>query len=416
MKLWMKMAFWGLIVIIIFAACASDKEGPKDPASATATTNASGRATLNIGSFTVNATVVNESQAGLAGIELTGHLSHENVIIIAVDPSGTNYPSITGVAVSSGKKAGPSRIQSPDEIANAALAATITMYPVQVSSYNFTSDPFGFSDFIEDDWTTETGNDGLLSDMYNVIVDSTISTYDDCVFLHLSAGVETEMSSPVRTAVFVPSRIADFATFSTLVNYAFNIFEGDSVHYCQVTYNNAMLPVLYIDNVVVTERNFWAQFMLTWDENPRDLDSHLWTPKYGPDSTRYHTYYSRKGHQFAAPFDSLDIDDLTSFGPEHVTIYEPYPGVYTYAVYHFSGSGTLATSGASVVLWKQNGSSQTFNVPTDTTGVGDNWWWWVCTVNGTTGEVITINTLHEEPPYGNYIIQKSDKQLIANEK
>jgi hypothetical protein len=157
------------------------------------------------------------------------------------------------------------------------------------------------------------------------------------------------------------------------------------------------MPIINIDNVIM-HRNFWAQFTLIWGENPHDLDSHLWTPRMGSDSTAWHICYYRRGYVDEIPYANLDVDDVTSFGPEHVTIYQHVPGVYTYAVYHYSGDGTIATSNARVTLLKPDGSVQAFNVPTDTTGVGDNWWWHVCTVNGTTGEVTTINRLVSTPP------------------
>jgi hypothetical protein len=417
MKLWIKLAMVGLIALMIFAACGSDDKdnnGPANPATTTGTTNANGEATLSVGSYSVDATVTNVDHTGLANIGLTAYLSQDNVVVVAVDPAGTRYPSIvTAALASSAKMGGQSRIQSPDDIAKVALDANIIMYPVQLGVYSFDPEPNGIDEFISNSWTVETWHDGTLSDLYN-LTDS-VTLYTDFAFMHLSQAVATAMGTSIRTAVFVPDEIADFPTFASLFGYTFHIFEGDTLHFATISYNNGGFPMLYIDNVVA-HRDFWGQFTLIWGENPHDLDSHLWTPKYGADSTRYHICYYRRGYQGEAPFADLDVDDVTSFGPEHVTIYEPYTGVYTYAIYHYSGSGTLATSNASVSLLKPNGTVQTFNVPTDTTGVGAHWWWWVCSIDGTTGTVTSINTLHADPPYPDEIAGMPSKPVYTNEQ
>lgn len=404
MKLWIKLAMVGLIALLVFAACGSDdkdEDGPSNPASTTGTTNANGLATLNVGSYSVDATVTDPGSAGLANIGLTAYLSHDNVVVVAVDPAGTRYPSIATAALAgSGKMSNPSHIQSPDDITRVALEATIIMYPIQLGVYGFNPEPNGIDEFISNSWTVETSYEGTLSDLYNL--SDTLTYFTDFFFVHLSSEVATAMGTSIRTAAFVPDEIADFPTFASLFGYTFHIFEGDTLNFATITYNNGSFPMLYIDNVVA-HRNFWAQFTLVWGENPSDLDSHLWTPHFSyPDSVLHHIYFGRRGNVDGPPFADLDVDDVTSFGPEHVTIYEEYTGVYTYAIYHWGGSGTIASSNASVSLLKPDGTVQSFSVPSDTAGVGSHWWWWVCTVNGTTGEVTTINTLHEDPPYPDY--------------
>jgi len=145
-------------------------------------------------------------------------------------------------------------------------------------------------------------------------------------------------------------------------------------------------------------RNFWGQFTLVWGLDPTDLDSHLWTPPHGVGNAVYHVCYYRRGSQTSDPFADLDVDDVSSYGPEHVTIYQPYTGTYTYAVHDYSGNGLLTTSNASVTLLKPNGAVQTFNVPTSWPGVQPNWWWIVCRVNGETGAVTTVDSLSATPP------------------
>lgn len=101
--------------------------------------------------------------------------------------------------------------------------------------------------------------------------------------------------------------------------------------------------------------------VLTWGEQPGDLDSHLTGPS-SDGTNRFHVYYSSKTHDVA----SLDVDDTTSYGPETVTVSPPSgsttlrPGIYRYSVHHYSGSGTIGSSGASVRLSLANGTIYTY--------------------------------------------------------
>lgn len=129
------------------------------------------------------------------------------------------------------------------------------------------------------------------------------------------------------------------------------------------------------------------KIVLTWGANPRDLDSHLWTPSiYG---TTYHVYYSTKGSASSAPYVWLDLDDTTSYGPETVWFEQFFPGTYVYSVYLYAGEGTLNTSGAHVEVINTNGVVRSFNVPT----TGSGRWWNVFSMNGTTRVITPINTL-----------------------
>jgi len=126
-----------------------------------------------------------------------------------------------------------------------------------------------------------------------------------------------------------------------------------------------------------------VRVILTWGENPRDLDSHLTGPSDTSDGTtsdtenRFHVYYSYKNADVA----SLDVDDVSSYGPETITIVSPYeegdilrPGLYRYSVHHFSGDSDISNSNASVTL-QIGTSSRTFSPPAGSPG--DNALWTV---------------------------------------
>ena len=144
-----------------------------------------------------------------------------------------------------------------------------------------------------------------------------------------------------------------------------------------------------------------ATFVLTWDEFPYDLDSHL----IGPAGTaeKYHICYYNKHYPLDVDHDDfdnlhlrLDLDDVTSYGPETTTIYRPVEGgVYTFYVHNYSGNyhGTLATSGAKVVVTTST-ESMTFEVPNG----GEERSWIVCSFDSATGRITPINEFYE----GNY--------------
>lgn len=112
------------------------------------------------------------------------------------------------------------------------------------------------------------------------------------------------------------------------------------------------------------------RIVLEWDVDPRDLDSHL--VKYDAAGNQlYHIYFGSKTDSNSG--DNLDVDDVTSYGPETVTIQSVDPSArYVYAVHHFSGSGSLTTtSQARVTVTYGAAASATFNVPTS--GSGSDW-------------------------------------------
>lgn len=130
------------------------------------------------------------------------------------------------------------------------------------------------------------------------------------------------------------------------------------------------------------------RFILTWGATPRDLDSHLRTP------SGYKVYYSARGSQTSTPFAYLDVDDTDGYGPETVTIFRYLEGTYHYFIYRYSSDGELTASGAVVNIYGDDGYSRTLEVPT--TGTGR--YWYVATVNGSTGHVQIVNRIQTTEP------------------
>jgi len=138
-----------------------------------------------------------------------------------------------------------------------------------------------------------------------------------------------------------------------------------------------------------------TRIVLTWNEAPRDLDSHLTGPKSDNATELFHVYFGDQGSAIASPFSNLDIDDTDSFGPETTTIVQQFQGGYKYAVHDYSNRGettseALGISGAKVEVYQENQLVRTFNVPA---GVGVLW-----TVFEMNGDRITpINTINNDP-------------------
>ena len=114
--------------------------------------------------------------------------------------------------------------------------------------------------------------------------------------------------------------------------------------------------------------------VLTWGETPLDLDSHL-IHYYGTGGSTEVYYdnmvcYGADGKLVA----DLDVDDTTSYGPEHITIYTYNSGEsFRYYVYDYSNGGneastSLANSGATVRVYQGDTLLATYFVPSNTQG------------------------------------------------
>ena len=126
--------------------------------------------------------------------------------------------------------------------------------------------------------------------------------------------------------------------------------------------NASMTPTVSGDNF---------RIVLTWGENPRDLDSHVVGTLTNGNS--FHVYYSHKSqYDGSVEVCNLDHDDTTSYGPETITLNCTNDKPYYYYIYRYAGSGTVASSGAQINVYQGETLVKTFNVPTDL-GNGDYW-------------------------------------------
>lgn len=123
--------------------------------------------------------------------------------------------------------------------------------------------------------------------------------------------------------------------------------------------NASITPILSSNEV---------RIVLTWGATPGDLDAHFT----GPLSTggRFHMYYIYKGTGSPWPnIVTLDVDDVSSYGPETVTLYQQITGgVYRFSVHDYTNRNltncyALSNSGAQVKVYKGSTLMATYNVP-----------------------------------------------------
>lgn len=142
--------------------------------------------------------------------------------------------------------------------------------------------------------------------------------------------------------------------------------------------------------------------VLTWGENPSDLDSHI-TGVTENNSNLFHVYFGNKKYlEDGREVVSLDVDDVTSYGPETVTVIKVDNDIdYRYSVLDFShqtpDDTLLANSGATVNVYQGSQLVYTYSVPS---GVGYIW----NVFDIVDGAIVPLNYIHstsEAQYYGN---------------
>lgn len=167
------------------------------------------------------------------------------------------------------------------------------------------------------------------------------------------------------------------------------------------------------DDVGVCESDS-IRIVLTWGDQPRDLDAHLVGPGAKWYSSRFHVYYANKVYYESGSYDDvdsnfmvdLDYDDVTSIGPEIITIRKLSNDKYKQGDYYFyvhdytngysSTSSALAASGATVNIYvgDSNEPFETYTVSPGRTGT----FWDVCKISINSAGTVTVTQLNR---YGN---------------
>ena len=113
--------------------------------------------------------------------------------------------------------------------------------------------------------------------------------------------------------------------------------------------------------------------VLTWNEDPADLDAHLEGPL--PNEERFHIYFQEKGDLNSKQFVNLDVDDRDGQGPETITVLGVLPGTYHYFVHDYTNrqdaqNTVLSHSGGEVKVYQ---GGQTYRFHTNSRSIGNVW-------------------------------------------
>lgn len=142
------------------------------------------------------------------------------------------------------------------------------------------------------------------------------------------------------------------------------------------------------------------KIVLTWGQNPRDLDSHLIITGTAATHGSSHVYYSDKRQCNSTPFYyCLDLDDTSSYGPETTMIKLDPNSTYTFYVHNYAGSGSIGSSPAVVALYSHDEKIAEYTAPKTATGgsAGSNFSrsrWEVFRITTDVNRKATITTLN----------------------
>lgn len=162
-----------------------------------------------------------------------------------------------------------------------------------------------------------------------------------------------------------------------------------------------------LNPIVIEVGDTQCRIVLTWGETPRDLDSHLVGASDVESTGYFHVYFADKIAYDAEENveASLDVDDVTSYGPETVTVLNVDPeNTYYYSVYDFSNGGDeesveMSLSGANVKVYMGSALVKEYNVPYNRAG----YVWNVFKIEN--GQVFDINEYNSvySSMYGEYV-------------
>lgn len=189
-------------------------------------------------------------------------------------------------------------------------------------------------------------------------------------------------------------------------------FKGTYASEAQLVVVGDECPVELYEDLVLLEPAF--SITLTWGQDPRDLDSHLFVPMTWDASWDfYHVAYYNMGSLGSNPYTVLDTDDTSSYGPEIISSFQFYQGTYSYYVYHYSGSGTIASSPAVVALIVA-GQARSYSASTASGVVGEYWHVFDFTVGSSGGVTITDVNRFEEWDYSSHDVWEGQEKRTSH--
>lgn len=136
--------------------------------------------------------------------------------------------------------------------------------------------------------------------------------------------------------------------------------------------------------------------VLTWGISPRDLDSYMLCSLSNGGGKGQVCWYNRKFKKKNEVICALDHDDVRSFGPETITLYQPKTGEYSYYVRNYSEEAEMGEYGATVRIYMGNSMfpAYSFHMPKEKGAC-----WEVFSLNSATNRIQFKNEFLENVPY-----------------
>ena len=202
-------------------------------------------------------------------------------------------------------------------------------------------------------------------------------------------------------------------------DYTFNISSGDYItksKQCSAVGSASNLCRIELVRPVSEEDAGKLTAILSWQVDPRDLDTHLVKYDLSGDQ-QYHIYYSHKND--SATGDNLDRDDTSSYGPETLTIQNvDAESIYVYYVYDYAGSGSITTTSlAQVDVTNFFSAIEPFQAAYQAPTSGEGRFWKVFEVrNGVVEPCRTDCIMDSTPTRSLSSIQRINKVSSSNKK
>lgn len=141
-----------------------------------------------------------------------------------------------------------------------------------------------------------------------------------------------------------------------------------------------------------------TRFVLTWGDQPANLDAHAWVPM--GTGTYDHIWRGDYGDADGPPYTMLDADVTAGHGPEVVYIRPGignyYEGWYHLAVQHTAGDLSLSESEARIDIYR--GNQLYWTVPAPSGSAQSGWYWYVGRLNCRTWQWVEVGTYSAEAP------------------
>ena len=276
--------------------------------------------------------------------------------------------------------------------------ATTTVDPT--GSFEFTSVPGGTFELIitgsgyNDINQSVTIDDDITEQLFELLGNSTISgRVLDSQSASGLANANVEFS-PGATITEADTSKPEITTITDADGY-YSIEQAPSgVYVCVITADNYEPQVVEevdlsdgsndlgestaveeVDPTTETELNEANYEEAVEAQGPDDLDTHMTGPVSDGSSERFHVFYA---DQTPVSEVELDVDDISSYGPETTTITQTFNGTYRYSVHNYAnqnedGAIGIKESPAEVEVYDSSGQIAVYNPPEATSTSGNTW-------------------------------------------